>query len=156
MTRGRRAAPAALRLVKGRSEGTDSGGRKVLVPKFRRVAPAKPRAMSTLASTHWDFLVRQLTEQEILTPAHGGPLEILCETWARWKEAEGQVRELGVTIQSTLSDGRVELRKNPAVTVSEGARRDYLRMAGEFGLTPSAENRVGKAEANGGEVSPFE
>lgn len=162
LVRGRKPAPAALRLMKGRAEGRDSGGRQVVSLPFRRVPPTKPVGMTRMASAHWDFLVGELERNNILTPLHSGPLQMMCETYSRWKQAEAIVTKEGVTVRhfvKELLDGTqiYSVRKHPVVTVAEAARRDYMRMAVEFGLTPSAEGRVKAGEAPAGdEDNPFE
>ncbi|PZR71725.1 MAG: phage terminase small subunit P27 family [Candidatus Dormiibacter spiritus] len=129
-----KAQPAKLRLLNGRREGQDSGGRKVPdPPAFVRYAPAKPIELSQEASDHWDQVVPELARLDLLTPGHLGGLVSLCECWAQFLAArdEGNLRDLIV------------------------ASREYRAWAGEFGLTPSSETRLGVKEPKGDGANPF-
>ncbi|MFY3807708.1 hypothetical protein ACOS9C_25865, partial [Escherichia coli] len=55
---GRTAQPAQLKLINGRSDGRDSGGRAVNPgPAFRRIAPKPPTWLSTEAKAEWRRIV---------------------------------------------------------------------------------------------------
>lgn len=143
--------PAKLRLIGGRGPGRDSGGRKVEAPPaFTRYAPERPDDLSAEAAKHWDEIVPELARLELLTPSHAGGLEIMCETWSRWREAQELVREEGVLGEN--SQGRV---RHPAVAVVEAASREYRAWAGEFGLTLATEGRLNLKEAQRGDENPF-
>ena len=80
--------PAALKLLNGRSPGTDSGGRKVAPPAaFARVAPDP------------------LTRMKLIKEIDRGSLAAYCESWARfveiseaWHAGDAQwAREFGLT-----------------------------------------------------------
>jgi P27 family predicted phage terminase small subunit len=143
--------PAALKLLTGRSDGKDSGGRPVNVgPAFRRVAPAKPDGLSAAASEHWDEIVPELTRLDLLSPVHVGALVMLCEAFARWTTARDIRAVEGVLGEN--SQGRV---RHPAAAEESSALKDYHRLALEFGLTPSAEQRVGRDAGDGGDGNPF-
>jgi len=149
---GRKSAPLKLRLLKGRGEGRDSGGRKLIeAPRFTRLPPDKPADLSELASAHWDLVVDELQRLEILKPIDAGSLTILCETWARWKTAQQLIEAEGLTIETSQGVGR-----HPAVAIAEVASRDYRSWAAEFGLTPAAEAKVGSKGPSGGDDNPFQ
>ncbi|MEU1159001.1 phage terminase small subunit P27 family, partial [Streptomyces sp. NPDC005918] len=64
---GRTAQPAALKLISGRGNGTDSGGRKVNPgPAFRRIAPNPPSWMSPEAKAEWRRVTPGLQRLDIL------------------------------------------------------------------------------------------
>lgn len=143
--------PASLKLLAGRGEGRDSGGRVVKPPPgFRRLAPVRPSGMSEVAAAKWDELVGELTRLELLSPVHGPALEMLCEAYARWHAARSIRAAEGVL--GTNSQGRV---RHPAAAEESSALKDYHRLCLEFGLTPSAEQRVGSDGGDGGDSNPF-
>lgn len=143
--------PAALKLLTGKAEGQDSGGRPVNVgPAFRRVAPDKPTDLSTVAAAHWDEIVPELTRLDLLSPVHVGALTMLCEAFARWHAAREIRAAEGVLGHN--SQGRV---RHPAAAEESSALKDYHRLALEFGLTPSAEQRVAADGGSGGDGNPF-
>lgn len=143
--------PAALKLLSGRGDGKDSGGRAVNAgPAFRRVPPAKPEGMSDAASAHWDEIVPELTRLDLLSPVHVGALLMLCESFARWQSARDIRASEGVLGEN--SQGRV---RHPAAAEESSALKDYHRLALEFGLTPSAEQRVGGDGGGENDSNPF-
>jgi len=159
VTVGRKPAHAKLKLLNGRHAGVDSGGRKVEEgPAFRRLAPEKPSDLSSQASEHWDLVVPELMRLELTKALDAGALAIACETFARWRTAQAQVNQQGLTIEVTVRRGQdewAEPRPNPAVRIVEAASREYRAWAAEFGLTPSAEGRLGTKEAKGASANPF-
>lgn len=146
--------PAALRLLEGRSEGRDSGGRPVAeVPNFRRIPPSKPADLSADASRLWDEIVAELSRVQVLKPVDAAALQMACETYARWCEARRLRVERGI-----LSENSQGMVRAPWVAVEEQAGKDFRSWCAEFGLTPSAEMRLagaGTKEASDGDSNPF-
>lgn len=148
--RGPAAAPAALKLVTGKSAGRDSGGRPVNeVPKFQRGAPDAPDTLSAAAREEWDRIVPGLEELDLLKPEDFAALVEHCETWATYVEAIAEVRAFGITLTNP-ENGRTY--KNPAQAVAEAAGQQLRASCREFGLTPSSEQNLGRPiKGNGGE-----
>jgi P27 family predicted phage terminase small subunit len=146
--------PTSLRLLEGRSEGRDSGGRPVAeVPAFRRIPPTKPADLSADASLLWDSIVDELARVQVLKPVDAAALQMACETYARWCEARRLRVENGIL--ATNSQGQV---RAPWVAIEEQAGKDYRAWCAEFGLTPSAELRLAgaaKGANDGGDENPF-
>src|SRR5271169_5529922 len=63
---GRIPRPAGLKIVEGRSEGRDSGGRRVpLPPAFIREPPEPPEYLDQIERAEWD---RVVAEHEAVAP----------------------------------------------------------------------------------------
>lgn len=144
--------PAALQLLKGRGNGTDSGGRKVKEPPaFRRVPPEAPEWLSDEARAEWDRVVPGLVRLDILKEEDRAVLAAYCETWASFVAASETVAREGMTIeakQGTLA--------HPAVGIARNAGRELRAFAGQFGLSPVAEMALGRVSDDGAEDSnPF-
>lgn len=144
---GRTAAPANLRLLNGRSEGRDSGGRKVEPPPpFKRRTPNPPTWMSREAKAEWRRVVPELQRLDLLKESDRAALTAYCETWSTYVRALRDVRRDGFTIENTSyrKDGTSStwVTKNPAVAVMEKAAAQLRGYAQEFGLTPSAESKL--------------
>ena len=158
---GRTAAPAPLRLLNGRSDGRDSGGRVVApAPDFRRIAPNPPTWLSREAKAEWKRVVPGLTRLDLLKSEDRAALTVYCETWARWVTATRDIQRNGFTVEntSTRKDGTEStwVTKNPAVAVAETAASQLRSFAQEFGLTPSAESKVTRRPADEpGDDNPF-
>jgi P27 family predicted phage terminase small subunit len=159
MPAGRKPRPAPLKLLNGRHEGVDSGGRKVEPgPEFRRLPPLKPMELSPLAAEHWDLVVEELGRLDLTKPLDAGALAAACETWSRFAQAQATINREGLFIKVKMRRGEVEWteqRVHPAVKVVEVAGREYRAWCSEFGLTPSAEGRLAPRKETGGEDNPF-
>lgn len=145
--------PAGLKLIEGVRPGRDSGGRKVVEPpSFRRVPPEAPGWLPPEARAEWERVVPELARLDLLKPADRAALTAYCLAWDRLVQAQRQMQEDG-SVLAVNSQGRV---RHPAVAVIEAASKELRAWAGEFGLTPSAESKVGRQGADDGdEENPF-
>ncbi|MFE1104134.1 phage terminase small subunit P27 family [Nocardiopsis alba] len=149
---GRTPKPAALRLLEGRAPGKDSGGREVPTPPaFKRLPPEAPAWMTDEARAEWDRVVPGLSRLDLLKPEDRAALAAYCEAWATFVEATRIVQAEGMTIeakQGTLA--------HPAVGIARNAAREVRAWAAHFGLTPSAEQALGRgADDDNTEGNPF-
>lgn len=131
--------PVSLKLLEGQRPGRDSGGREVAKAlPFRRIAPTKPEMLSPFASEQWDHLVDELGRVDLLKPADGAALAMACEAYSRWKRATLDLEQLG-EITVLTSQGQ---SAHPLLGIIERSSKEYRGWCAEFGLTPSAEQRV--------------
>lgn len=158
---GRTAQPAGLRLVSGRSEGRDSGGRKVNPgPAFRRLPPKAPTWLSPEAAAEWRRVVPGLQRLDLLKPEDRAMLAAYCETWSVYVKATRQVTLEGLTsvVVTTRADGSMTERTvpNPVVAIARNAGRELRGFAAQFGLTPSTEQALARGADDGeDEDNPF-
>ncbi|MEQ1709461.1 MAG: phage terminase small subunit P27 family [Terricaulis sp.] len=137
--------PAALKLLNGRGNGTDSGGRKVAPgPAFARLPPQAPAFLDGPALEEWNRVVPELQRLQLLKPGDGPTLVAYCLAWGRLVGAQEIIAAEGLL--SFNSQGRV---KHPAVVVVEAASKELRALAAEFGLTPSSEQRLAQGAKNG-------
>ncbi len=150
---GRAAQPAKLKLLNGRSDGRDSGGRPVTqAPGFVRLPPEAPEWLPAEARAEWDRVVPELQRLELTKPIDRAALTAYVLTWDRMVRAQKEIEDDGGSVLGENSQGRV---RHPAIAVIEAASKELRAWAHEFGLTPSAEQRVGRSGGDGGEESPF-
>lgn len=136
---GRTPKPAGLKILEGRGNGRDSGGRLVKpVPGFVRLPPEPPAFLAGPAREMWDQVVAELQRLQLLKPIDRAALTALCLTWERLCEAQRIVERDGMVIDT--EKGPV---KNPAVMILEAASKELRAWSSEFGLTPSSEGRLG-------------
>lgn len=153
--------PAKLKLLAGRGNGTDSGGRKVKQgPAFKRLPPEPPEWLTAEARAEWERVVPGLTRLDILKEEDRAVLAAYCETWARFVEATRDVQQRGLTIEnhSTRKDGTESTwtTTNPAVGIASTAGKELRAFAAQFGLTPSSEAALAKGGDDGDEDdNPF-
>lgn len=146
--------PTNLRLIEGRGNGRDSGGRPVkATPGFVRLPPKPPTWLPREAAAEWRRVVPELQRLEVLKPIDRAALTAYCLTWYRLVEAQKIVAAEGMVIHDDVQ-GRAQ--RHPALLTVEAASKELRAWAGEFGMTPSAEQRIAKPEAdNADEANPF-
>lgn len=121
---GARAMPAKLKLLNGRTDHTDSGGKSVNPgPSFVRVPPEPPargeyELFGARALQEWNRIVPGLARLDLLKPEAYGALVTHCIMW-----------ELVIT-------------SPPASKIFFQAVAEYRRGCSEFGLTPASEQRL--------------
>lgn len=147
--------PAALKLVEGRGKGRDSGGRLVKQPPgFTRLPPEAPDWLPAEARAEWERVVPELQRLQLIKPVDRASLSAYCLTWDRLVRAQAEMEADGGSVLGFNSQGRT---RHPAVAVIEAASKELRSWATEFGLSPSAESRVGGKEPDGSQDdNPFE
>lgn len=137
----RPAAPATLKLINGRSEGRDSGGRKVEPPPaFVRSTPRPPTWLPREAKAEWRRVVPGLAKLGLLKAEDRAALTVYCVTWARYVRAVREVERDGFTVPTETGG----VKRNPALAVVDAATVQLRAFATEFGLTPAAESRLSR------------
>jgi P27 family predicted phage terminase small subunit len=165
--------PVSLKLLEGRGNGTDSGGRKVApAPLFKRLPPEAPEWLPTEAREEWERVVPELARLELTKPVDRAALTAYVLTWQRLVDAsrliaDNQKFELkqtddegetyfesrnGYGLLGTNSQGIV---RAPWVAIIEAASKDLRAWCAEFGFTPSAESKLSVQEADNGEEDIF-
>lgn len=157
---GRTPQPAALKLISGRGNGRDSGGRVVNTgPQFRRIPPKPPTWLSREAAAEWRRVVPGLQRLDLLKEEDRAVLTAYCETWAQFVEATRTVTREGITDEvTTISASGSETTRtvpHPAVAIARSAGRELRAFAAQFGLTPSSEQALAKGPEDDPDDNPF-
>lgn len=112
-------------------------------PKPKSGRPTCPAWLDKSAKAAWKQLIPQLDEMGVLTKIDGQALTLLCQTWAKWKEAELAIREHGAVSPIYNADGSLKyMQQSPHVSIARSAADQLSRMFREFGMTPSARTRI--------------
>jgi len=151
--RGPAKQPAHLKLIDGRGNGTDSGGRKVAIgPAFKRKPPEMPDWLTGEAKDEWQRIVPGLTALDLLKPEDRGVLAAYCETWAEFRKATIAIQENG-SLLIEVAQGTIP---HPAVAIRRNAGARLQSFAKEFGLTPSSEQDLARSKPDADEdENPF-
>jgi len=97
-----------------------------------------PMELDSIAREVWDHFAPMLHRMRLLTEADVLSLAAMCTSWSTYRQASATVQREG-----TLTMGaRGQLVRNPAALVAKDALADYMRLACEFGLTPSSRARI--------------
>jgi P27 family predicted phage terminase small subunit len=142
-------APAALRLLTGRSPGRDSGDRIVeQPPPFKRggvevpvEVESDPRALEI-----WNDTLPELERLDIVKPEDRGAFANYCLTTAALFRAHVEWRKLGWPMTGKTSQGE---SVHPLVRVVAELSGRQIRSAEQFGLTPAAESKLGDWSTRG-------
>jgi len=133
--RGRKPNPTALKILHG------NPGRRPL----NRAEPAPPPVrdltvppeLQGVAADEWRRLAPELHRLGLLTTIDDRALVAYCQTWARWLEAEDQIRAHGMVL--TGKHGPIV---SPFVGIAARTMQALKAWLVEFGMTPSARTRV--------------
>lgn len=150
---GRKGQHPSLKLVDARSANFDRNGKPIKEPPpFHRGLPEKPdHDMSPDAEWLWDQVIHQLQTTGILKPIDAPALEVICETFARWREAVRFRQE-----RALLGHNSQGIIAAPWIGIEERASREFRAWCSEFGFTPAAENNLGEGGTSGaGGDNPF-
>lgn len=155
MQAGRKPKPTAMKLVSG------NPGRRELnadEPRLDLSQPSPPPFLSDDAKVEWGRLVGALFQAGLMTEADRGALAAYCQAYGRWAQAERSLAAMadrdpinhGLMIKT--SNGNAI--QNPLVGIANKAYADVVKIAAEFGMTPSARSRVtARPPAKGGKFS---
>jgi P27 family predicted phage terminase small subunit len=75
----------------------------------------------------------------LLTRADRSALAAYCTVYARWVNAEGQVRKFGAIVKSPEKGFPM---KSPYLTIADQSLEAMRKLMVEFGLTPSSRSRI--------------
>ncbi len=124
MTKGRKAAPEAVRFAKGTAS--------VPAPRGEPTMPTWPWAIAEHASAEWARLCDELRQLGSLSTADRGLLELASSSYGRATQAEERVDVEGPVLESDLGGAKA----NPWVMIADRNRKLYLRCLAELRLTP--------------------
>lgn len=141
--RGPAAKPQALKKMQGTYRPDRDGGADDALDDRK---PYCPGWLDEDARKEWRRIAGPLHEAGLLKWVDQAALAGYCQAYARWKAAEETVAKSGLLIKTTKGN----VIQNPAVGIANTALRDMLRIAKEFGMTPSARARI--VVGDGGEA----
>jgi P27 family predicted phage terminase small subunit len=103
------------------------------------------------ARAEWDRVMPELVRLNLTKTGDRAALTAYCLAWDRMVAAQKALTDHG----SLLGENSQGTVRHPLVAVIEGASKELRAWAHEFGLTPSAEQKVGGQEPGDGEESAF-
>jgi P27 family predicted phage terminase small subunit len=137
MTKGRKPEPTKLKILKG-----NPGHRKLPenepMPDFD-IEIKPPEFLDEYALEEWNYIFEGLHAMGVICSVDRSALAAYCCSHSIWRKAIEELNKLGLTEQTTNGN----LIQSPYVGIANKASSDMLRVAAEFGFTPSARARLG-------------
>ena len=133
--KGRKPKPAELRLLEGKR-----GHRpipKTVKPKKNKKIPEPPDWLCKYAKSEWKRVVPELYNLGLLTKIDTTALEAYCQCYARWREAEEQLK-----VECTKTDSGYE-SPSAYINIANKYSKEMRAYLTEFGMTPSSRSRIG-------------
>ncbi len=136
--RGRKPVPTVLKQERGTYRADRTVSNEAQFPVNDRM-PSPPDTLNEYGQQVWRAYGKMLLDAGLLTKGDYIALELLCQAYGRWIEAEKQVAKHGTVLKSKTSGN---LFQNPYLSVANRAWEQVKKMLAEFGLTPAERTRV--------------
>lgn len=144
MQRGKKPIPTQLKIVKG----TDQPCRirkDEPKPKFDKLEP--PKELSGAALEQWHEIIGHLQDSKIISNIDIHALAMYCEVYARWVNANNEIRARGVVVKN--SEGVI--MQSPFFHVANKSFAQMKSLLVEFGMTPSSRTRIAEVKIETGD-----
>lgn len=151
-----RATPTQMRIITGNPQHRPMPEGE---PRPDPALPEPPIELDADALAEWDRLAPQLFRYGLLTHVDRGALAVCCAAYGTWVQAERELKRLreekpdtlGGMLDTTSNGNRIQ---HPVMGVRNTAMREYMRVAGEFGLTPVSRTRINVGILPGNPATP--
>lgn len=135
--RGRKPKPTAMKKLAG-NPGKRALNSSEPQPEAPDRPPYAPRHLSDEAQKEWRRIVKALLRMGLYTEVDRVALEMYCQAYGDWLDAEQMVREQGAVLESDKGN----FYQNPWYAAANREWEKLRKMLPEFGLTPSARSRL--------------
>jgi P27 family predicted phage terminase small subunit len=106
-------------------------------PQFDPALPSAPEFLTDAAKAEWKRVAPQLFASRVLTEADRSALAGYCQAYADWVHAR-EMLDGGFTIITEKGN----VIQSPWVGIANKALGNYLKIAAEFGMTPSSRSAL--------------
>jgi len=138
--RGRAKRPAAIEIIRG-----NPGRRPVAEdpPELTRGECACPEFLTQKAQAEWRRVYPLLRSMRLMTEVDRGALAMLCQTWADYEVATKDIERNGVQTEVLGENGATKyFAPNPYVAIQKSALASYMKLAAQFGFSPSSRRAI--------------
>jgi P27 family predicted phage terminase small subunit len=137
--RGRKPLPSNVVRLRG---NPGKRRRNEAEPRPEPRTPACPGALGPEAKKEWQRLAKELAALGLLTRIDRGMLAAYCQAHALWQEAVQAIERYGTMVKSPNGFPM----QSPYVALANKQVDIMVRLAAEFGMTPSSRTRIRTAE----------
>src|SRR5690348_1699990 len=96
---GRRPLPTAVKKLRGNPGKRALNDKEPAAPSGD---PVMPKGLSAAAAQEWRSIVPELRQLGVLSRIDGKALAAYCHAYARWFQAEREVRRLGLVLREPI------------------------------------------------------
>ena len=109
--------------------------------------PDCPDWLTDVAKAEWVRILPILLGMQILTIADLPTVAGYCQSYARWRQAEELIDEIGMVVREPILNdaGAIvgyKIKRNPACIDARGAKADMDRFLSKLGFSPSDRTRI--------------
>ena len=133
--RGRKPLPSNVVRLRG---NPGKRRRNEAEPRPATKVPPCPACLGDEAGKEWKRLAKELAELGLLTGLDRGLLAAYCQAHALWVEAVSSIERYGTMVKSPNGFPM----QSPYVAVVNKQVEIMVRIAAEFGMTPSSRTRI--------------
>jgi len=132
---GPRPKPTAIKQMMG-----NPGKRPLndLEPQPTSTAKCPRKQLTKDAIREWKRVEGELTALGLLSDLDRSAMMVYCEAYSTWLKAKGNVKQYGEVVKTKNGN----LIQNPYFAIMNRAADTMIRVAAEFGMTPSARTRL--------------
>lgn len=132
---GRKPLPSQIKVLNGNPGKRPLNNRE---PKPDVHIPNCPDFLDSDAKTEWKRITKELKKLGLVSNMDMVQLAILCQDYARWKQATEIINERGMTFETDKG----YIAQRPEVGIANKAAQSIMRISANFGLSPSDRVRV--------------
>lgn len=141
MSRGRKPKPAEIHLINGNPSHLKRDALEIAAAEADGLEIAPPGELCGESLAEWRRLMPIMRGMRTLSSQELHVLAAYCMAWGRLLEAQRQLNAIGPDNWVTQDEKGVQ-RKTPWIDIADKSSATMLRIAVEFGLTPSARMRI--------------
>lgn len=137
MIRGTKPKPTALKLLEGTFRQDRANPNEPTINPLSDCPPA-PDWLNEWAKQEWYVVAGYLTEVKLLTNTDKSIVAAYCQQMGVYREAENALQTDG---RVTVTDKGYQM-PSPWVAIGNRALMQAMKIAAEYGLTPSSRSRI--------------
>ena len=136
--KGRKPTPTPLKLLHG-NPGKRPVNKDEPVSELLPADYPPPDHIDGIARDCWVQMVALLSGSRVITELDLHSLELYCTSYKTYREAQDSIAKTGPIVKSPKSGYPVQ---SPFFAIANKAHEQMVKLAAEFGLTPSSRSRV--------------
>lgn len=138
MGKGRKKIPTQLKKMKGTLQNCRTLDNEMSVDLVSEL-PEAPNLLSLIGREEWDKVTKQLHNLNMLHEIDLRLIEAYCNEISIYIEAETELRKNGRVDNFTNTNGDlIRSQSKPLMKIKNDALNNALKLATQFGLTPTA------------------